>query len=152
MKRKICYVLCGAFIFVSGCGQPGHRHEQNEIRAERQQVERATADLNEAVKATDESGWDAMLAYRQFCDSARVQLEACKAQLEDFKGNCRKYRRHPSRYRRRLHKFEACITELEQRLLNYTIKGKADWEDFTSLYLYDLRSLSEGIKIMRKKC
>lgn len=137
-------ILSALLLAGTGCGQEGHRKKQKEIQLERRQEQKATSDLNDAVMVTDEAGWDAVAAYQRFGDTIRPHLARNKQILADF--NVAMSRANvQSRYSRRMHRLEQRNAALEQRLDGYVIKYKPDWDDFTTLYLYDLQQLDRGI-------
>lgn len=141
------FLLCIA----TGCRQRRHNREEKKIEKERAQDQAVTADLSEAVKATDEAGWDSATAFRQFYDHANTVLAADSKQLAAFKLRVSKGRKKvPLLYRTRIRHLEQRTLELGQRLAAYNHTGKATWDDFTRLYSYDLLQLGKDIDRLTK--
>lgn len=152
-KDTLIYFIAGYLLLAfSGCEQHKHKAEQRIIEKERLQEDSRTADLSEAVKATDLAGWDSSIAFKAFNDTVRMQLAGYKAKLRDLKEIV--YTGHeklPLLYRRRIHRLESRIVEMEQRLLLQRHSGKGEWEDFTRLYRYDLLMLGRDVDALVKK-
>lgn len=141
-------LICGVFfVTLAGCTQHGHKKEEKLIQQERLQKEKATADLSEAVAATDEAAWDAASLYKQFCDTLQPKLSSNTKLLDNFKEKVSHGRKKiPLRYRGRIRKLEQRNEDLKYKLDHHRINHKADWEDFTTLYLYDLQRLEKDIR------
>jgi hypothetical protein len=154
MKKSIpAYTVfaCIACIIIS-CGSQQHKREERKIENARRQEELQTADLSDAIKVTDEAGWDSVASFRLFRDSAAQRLAADKATLDTLKAAwSNRHRKVPLRYRERIRHLESRIAELERRPSLYNKKGKAAWDDFTALYYYDLKLLDQDIAKVAKK-
>jgi hypothetical protein len=145
----VLFILC----ISAGCGQRNHNQQKRKIEKERLQEQSRTADISEAVKATDEAGWDSVVAFQQFYDSVNAQLVAYKKQLSNFKLKVSvNHKKIPLRYRRHIRHLEDRMAALEARLATYNHTGKSSWEDFTTLYSYDLKQLERDIdKLVKRK-
>lgn len=152
-KDTLIYYIAVCLLWaVTGCGQRKHNEEQRTIAKERLQEDSRTADLSEAVKATDLAGWDSSTAFKAFNDTAKMQLTAYKTKLRDFKEKVLEgHKKVPVLYRGRIHRLENRIAEMEKRLLLHKHAGKEEWEDFTRLYRYDLLVLGRDIDKLVKK-
>jgi gas vesicle protein len=148
MKKDVLidFIVVCLLWAVIGCGQRKHNAEKRTIAKERLLEESRTADLSEAVKATDLAGWDSSRAFKAFDDTVKMQITAHKAKLRNFKEKVRNgHKKVPVLYRGRIHRLENRIAEMEQRQLLHKHAGKEEWEDFTRLYHYDLTVLGRDI-------
>lgn len=146
--KIIIITLTMLLTLLTGCGQHGHKRAQKKIQKERIQKEKETIDLSDAVKATDEVGWDSAVAHKQFIDTARMRITRNNKNLTQFEQNVsRGHKKVPLRYRAHIQKLRRRNTALEQRLTHCPVTGSQKaWEDFTRLYNYDLQRLSKDIK------
>ncbi|WP_118953478.1 hypothetical protein [Taibaiella helva] len=129
------------------CGH-GHQREESVIHKERIEKSKETADISEAVKATDEAGWDSAAAYRQFGDTANTYLNRNTRALEKFEEKVSpKGKKVPLPYRKRIKKLKERNEALRQRLAHPPATGgQAAWEDYTRLYNYDMQRLGQDIR------
>lgn len=152
LKSLTGIIACNILLIAhTGCGQYGHKREEKKIQRERIQEQKATSDLGDAVTVTDEAAWDATDAYRKFCDTTKTHLDENKQTLQDMEQRFNKSPRKVSlRYRKRIRKLVSRNEEMEQRMVQYRIHDKAGWEDFTTLYRYDLDRLERDIERLSK--
>ncbi len=147
-------ISCSIFILFTACDQNGHKQAQRKIQEERAKEAKATADISDAIRATDTIGWDAVAVYNSFRDSCQLRLQANNEALKKLelaeKENGRKKIR-PG-YKRNIRNLAQRNIALEQRLKHYSLTGGQEaWQDFSRLYRFDLARLEKDIQKLTKK-